>query len=198
VSLADRRWALLAEEAEFRQLDGVRKSAETWRSGLTGATGLLGAVLVVKGPESVSSLPIPLRVAVLVLLAGALGVFVAATYLVVRASAGVPDAEIRLTGPALKAWTRQEVQAVRRAVRWAMKGVVTGVALLLVAVALTWLTPAPAAPQTVVVLTQQARICGTLTGIQGSQLTLDVDPGSPVRPLQIPLADVRSLAPVAC
>ena len=41
------RWAEKAQELRFTQLDMVRRQAESWRTGLTGITALLGAVLIV-------------------------------------------------------------------------------------------------------------------------------------------------------
>ena len=49
MTLDSKRWAQLASELKFTQLDTARKQAEVWRAGLAALTALLTAVFVLKG-----------------------------------------------------------------------------------------------------------------------------------------------------
>jgi hypothetical protein len=48
MTLDNKRWAQLASELKFSQLDTARKQAEVWRAGLAALTALLTAILVLK------------------------------------------------------------------------------------------------------------------------------------------------------
>src|SRR5215472_7302953 len=119
MSLDSKRWALMAQELKFRQLDVARQQAETWRTGLATLTALLTAILVIKSRDNVSQLTQPYRTLVVLLLGGALGLLILATMLVSRAIAGPPGKEILLSGEGLQAWTAQEVENISTSIRWA-------------------------------------------------------------------------------
>ena len=106
MSLDRKRWALIAQELKFSQLDTARKQADAWRNGLAALTALLTAILVLKGRDDVSALPPPFRITAVVLLGVALGLLVAATLLITRALAGPPGEEILLTGEDLRPGAR--------------------------------------------------------------------------------------------
>lgn len=198
MNITDKRWAQLAERLKLEQLDGARRQAESWRTGLGGLTTLLAAVTIVKGPDTIGNLSGGWRITVVVLLGSAFAALTTGTLLAVRAASGRPE-DIFLTGPNLKAWTRREVRAIRRAIRGAATLLVVGLVLVAVAVGTTWLLlPRDSgAPGTVQVVTVDAHVCGELVSVDRTSVTLDLDPGPKTRPLMVPLDRLVSMAPVA-
>lgn len=157
------RWDALADDLAFNQLPSTRRQAETWRTGLAGLTGLLGAVLIVKGRDTIADLSQGRRVLVIALLALAFAVLVTATLSALRAASGNPGDDTLLTGEDLRDWTEREVIAARRAIRWARALTLCGIALVAVAVGVAWLSPT-AKPGTTLVLIESASgtVCGAL------------------------------------
>ena len=173
MSLDRKRWALIAQELKFSQLDTARKQADAWRNGLAALTALLTAILVLKGRDDVSALPPPFRITAVVLLGVALGLLVAATLLITRALAGPPGEEILLTGEDLEAWSANEVRKISTALRWAPWLAATGVLFVALAVGVTWLAPAQDITTPLVrVTTSTTQLCGEMIGASGHQLIL--------------------------
>jgi hypothetical protein len=196
VSLDRKRWALLAQEIKFSQLEIARKRADAWRTGLATLTTLLTGVLVVKGRADVSALTLSSQVTVAVLLGVALITLLAGALWVSRAIAGPPDGEFMLTGEDLEEWTRGEVRAIERALTWVPRLSAASIIVVAAAVAVTWF--APAKPTTTVLLVrvtmstgQQA--CGMLVGVGKRELIIT----SASVPTLIPLSAVVTVAPVA-
>ncbi|GAA2863241.1 hypothetical protein [Nonomuraea rubra] len=178
------RWLEKAKQLRFEQLEIARKQAESWRTGLTGITTLLAAVLVVKGRESVSELAQPYKWVVPLLLALALGALVWATLTAVSAASGSPSRKTLLTPEDLRDWTAGEVRRIEAAVVRARRLTVGGVALVAVAVGMTWLAPAATPPAALVVVESAAgRMCGTLVDTSGGSLLLKVREDQQVIPL---------------
>jgi hypothetical protein len=173
VSIETKRWVQLAQELTFQQLTSARKQAEGWRTGLTGLTALLTAVLIIKGRDNVSDLPSTFLWTVVVLLGAALALLVTATLLAVRAASGAPSAAILLTGENLRTWTKSEVQAVGRFIRWAAILTVAAICLLALAVGITWTAPVadPTKPLVEVILPTGSS-CGELLSATGGNLLL--------------------------
>ncbi|MEU4245706.1 hypothetical protein [Actinoplanes sp. NPDC026619] len=164
MSLDRMRWAEKAHQLRFAQLDVVRRQAESWRTGLTGITALLGAVLIVKGRGDLVGLVVSYQVAMLCLFGLALSVLVAATMLAVRASSGLPGDEVLLAPEDLERWTDGEIRAAQRCIRRAQLLTVVGVVAVAVAAGLLWTAPTrPAKAELVTVHTGSGDYCGWLS-----------------------------------
>jgi len=135
-------WARKAYQFKFTQLESARRQAETWRSGLTGVTALLGAVLVVKGRDGLAGLASPYPPAILAVFALALVILVVATFTAVRAASGEPGEELLLNAEELEAWSAAEVRRVHRSIRAARWLTVIGLCAVASGAATAWLAPA--------------------------------------------------------
>lgn len=193
MSLDRKRWALLAADLKFTQLDVARKQAETWRTGLGALTALLTAVFAVQGRNDVSALDQPYRTVAVVLLALALCLLLTATMLVSRSLAGPPGEEILLTGENLEEWTRREVRKISLAIGRAPWLAVAGVVAIAAAIGITWLAPAQdTAVPYVRVTTRTGTVCGQFIGVTHRQAVLRTDAATIV----LPLPTVLSIDPV--
>lgn len=196
MSLDSKRWALMAQELKFYQLDAARQQAEAWRTGLAALTALITAILVIKGRDNVSELTQPYRAVTVLLLGVALGLLIWATMLVSRAIAGPPGKEILLSGEGLRAWSAQEVENISNAIRWAPWLAVTGVVAVALAVGITWLAPAQNAGGPLIQIDEKAgQACGQMIGITQHQVVIQDDGTTVV----LPLSTVINIEPVtAC
>jgi hypothetical protein len=175
VSVAPKRWAQLAQELQFSQLDIARKQADTWRTGLATLTTLLTAILVVKGRDDASALTTPFQILVAVLLALALLLLLTATMWVTRALAGRAGDEILLTGETLQRWTAGEVRKISTALHWVPWMAAASVIAVAAAVGVTWFAPAAqgiSASLVQVSETDGQTICGTFIGETQHQIIL--------------------------
>jgi hypothetical protein len=110
---------------------------------------------------------------VVILLGAALALLVTATLLAVRAASGAPSAAILLTGENLRAWTKSEVQAVGRFIRWAAILTVAATCLLALAVGIAWTAPVPKPVRPLVeVILPTGDSCGELLSVTGGNLLL--------------------------
>jgi len=197
MTLDRKRWAQLASELKFSQLDAARKQAEVWRAGLAALTALLTAVFVLKGRDNVSDLTEPYQAIVAGLLGLALALLLIATLWVSRALAGPAGEEILLTGERVEQWTKEEVRRISVALRWAPVSAATGVVAVAVAIGVTWLAPVQNVASPLVQVTQSTgqQSCGQLIGVSDRQLILRPASG----PVSIPLTMVTAITPVtAC
>jgi hypothetical protein len=193
MTLDRKRWAQLASELKFSQLDTARKQAEVWRAGLAALTALLTAVFVLKGRDNVSDLTEPYQAIVVGLLGLALALLLTATLWVSRALAGPAGEEILLTGERVEQWTKQEVRKISTALRWAPLSAATGVVAVAAAIGLTWLAPAQDAAALVQVTESTGQqSCGQLIGVSDRQLIVRPPSG----PVLIPLTAVTVITPV--
>lgn len=194
MSTDDWRWEQKAQRLRFEQLDVARKQAESWRTGLAGVTTLLGAVLIVKGRDSVSELDTPYRWTVTLLFGAALACLAAATVLALRAASGTPSGRTLLSGRDLSAWTAHEVRRIRGALTGAAALTLGGLTLAAVATGTAWLSPtAAASPKGLVTVQAGAiRLCGGLVGIADGKLVLTTPAKTP---LAVPLAAVTRVRP---
>lgn len=195
MSLDRKRWAQRAQELKFTQLDAARKQAEGWRTGLAGLTTLLGAVLIVKGRDTITTLTPGFRWGVVLLLGTGLALLVAATLLAVRATSGRPGQDILLSGESLRSWTQAEVKRIAVVIRWAAWLATIAVGCLAVAIGGTWLGP-EAKPDSPLMDVRHSggHACGELTGADRGNLTI-ADKAAH-RPVTIPLATVITMRPV--
>jgi hypothetical protein len=201
VSLARKRWAQLAQELQFSQLDIARKQADTWRTGLATLTTLLTAILVIKGRDDLSTLTTTAQVVVAALLGLALLLLLTATMWVSRALAGPPGEEILLTGEDLQDWTNGEVRKISRALRWAPGLAAISVVVVAAAIGVTWFAPAAqgtSAPLVQITETGGQITCGTFIGETRRQVILTVVAGTPSHDAATkPATSINTLIPVA-
>jgi hypothetical protein len=186
------RWAQKAQEMRFHQLEAARKQAESWRTGLSGLTGLFGAVLIFKGRDNIAGLSTPYKLVAVLLLGTALAALVVATLSALRAASGTPGDQCLLTGEDLHAWTRGEVAAIYQALTRARHLMIGGACAMAAAIGLTWLAPTPPGPNPVVIVDSPGgRLCGDLSHVgdgtvvirQGSQhRTVPLTPTTRIEP----------------
>ncbi len=197
MSLDSKRWALLAQDLKFSQLDIARKQADTWRTGLATLTALLTGVLVVKGRDNASGLTRPFQILVAALLGVALILLLWATMWLSRALAGPPGEKILLTGENLADWTQREVRKISVALRWTPGLAAVSVIAVAAAVAFTWFGPTPGSTAPLVQVTESTgqQSCGALLGVSEHELVLR----GTAAPVMVPLSAVDAIKPVtAC
>jgi hypothetical protein len=194
MTLDSKRWAQLASELKFSQLDTARKQAEVWRAGLAALTALLTAIFVLKGRDNVSALTELCQAVVVGLLGLALALLLIATMWVSRALAGPPGEEILLIAEEVEKWTRREVRKISTALRWAPLMAAVGVVAVAAAIGLTWLAPAQGTANPLVQVTESAghQSCGQLIGVSNHELIVQPATG----PILIPLSAVAAITPV--
>jgi hypothetical protein len=194
MTLDEKRWAQLASELRFSQLDIARKQAEVWRAGLAALTALLTAILVLKGRDNVSDLTEPCQALVAGLLVLALVLLIAATMWVSRALAGPAGRTVRLSGKSVRRWTEREVDKISLALQWVPWLAAAGVLVVAGAVGVTWLAPVQATTTPLVqVAGSTGQECGQFLGETATQLIVRPSVGSIA---MIPLAEVISVTPV--
>ncbi|MYZ05779.1 hypothetical protein GT028_00100 [Streptomyces sp. SID2999] len=191
----DRRWAELARELEFSQLDVLRKQAEGWRNGLLGLTALVTVVTALKGRDDLSALEAPWRTVAVWLLVGAFLLLLAGSLFAVRASFGRPGERVRLGGQALREWTLKEIGRVRRAVYVSAVALALGVALVVGALFVSWTKTEEPADGLVKVTTPAGALCGELVSYQPDKVTLIRTTGGTERQVVVRGADVRKITP---
>ncbi|MEV7986985.1 hypothetical protein [Micromonospora sp. NPDC085948] len=197
MNIEDKRWEQLAEQQKFGQLDGARRQAEGWRTGLTGLTALLAAATIIKGPDNVVDLTPDARLIVVSSLGLGFAALVAGSLVAVRAANGSPVGDTWLTGKSLRTWTRNEVGAIRRAIRLAAALLLVGLAAIAFSVGTTWLA-GPANKPGFKVVTTDTQVCGELLALDRTSVTLDVDRTSRQQRVVVRLDGVLSLTPQRC
>ncbi|MCX5197778.1 hypothetical protein OOK31_28440 [Streptomyces sp. NBC_00249] len=193
---SERRWAQLAREAEFTQLGQLRRQAEGWRTALTGLTGLLAVLTVVKGPDTLAGATASVGVVATVMVVAAYVLLLGGMLLAARAAHGRPGEDVLLAGQALRRWTGGEVVRVTRSLRWAAVGCVAGVALAAGALVLLWATADPPARNLVRVTTDQAEVCGELLRADQREITVGTGKGPVKNRHVLPQGRLVSLVPV--
>ncbi|KUL60051.1 MULTISPECIES: hypothetical protein [unclassified Streptomyces] len=212
--LAKKRAAQLGQQLQADQLGAVRRQAEGWRNGLAGLTGLVGAVFVLKGRESVAGMPDVWRWTTAALLAAAFLLLLSGALKAVRAAHGQVGEHTWLSGDRLFAAVLDEVERTQDALASARRRSVTGLCAIVAALAVSWVVPvgadegkkadepAPGVPR-VLVTTQKGAHCGRLVVGDGGGVTIErskdpgrKDPGRGPGRLRIPAAEVISVTPV--
>ncbi|MEU6667052.1 hypothetical protein [Streptomyces sp. NPDC046727] len=160
------------------QLQIAQAQAEGWRNFLTVATGLLAAVLVLKGRENVAELPDGYRLAVFALMAAGLVLLLLAAFLAVSAAHGRPGDVLKYAHAArLLDWEEKELDRIGSRIGGARWATVLGVLATAAGILLTWVAPGPGEPErTVRVHTRGETVCGELLAVDGSGVTLKVVP----------------------
>jgi hypothetical protein len=193
----DLRWARLARELPFEELDAARKQAEQWRNAIGGLTALLGIAALVRGRSDLTTIPSGWRVAVALTLSVAFLSLLVALGVSAYASFGRPGVRVRLSGSALRRWSSARTKHIGRLVPIAAIAAGLGIVLIGVAAFLTWFAPAAIEtrrPYTVRTATGQA--CGELIGVNGGWVVLRIKQDAL---WSVPLTEVTSLsAATAC
>ncbi|MEV7569654.1 hypothetical protein [Streptomyces tanashiensis] len=167
---ADESRGLLAGE-----LARVRAQAENWRNGLAALLGLLTAVGIVKGPDTLQGLSGGARGAVGLLLLGGLLLAAGGAFFAMRAAFGLPRR--RVADASLEELLTRERLTVRRAVRDLRRAIAAGflaLAVVTTGIGLTWYGPRPGEPGVQIVLTDGSALCGTLVGMDAKGLRIRV------------------------
>ncbi|MFE6058215.1 hypothetical protein [Streptomyces sp. NPDC056431] len=157
------------------ELTRVRAQAENWRNGLAALLGLLTAVGVVKGPDTLQGLSGWARGTVGVLLLGGLLLSAAGAFFAMRAAFGLPRR--RVADASLEELLTRERLTVRRAVRDLRRAIAAGflaLAVVTAGIGLTWYGPRPGEPGVQIVQTDGSVLCGTLVGMDAKGMRLRV------------------------
>ncbi|MEU6233678.1 hypothetical protein [Kitasatospora sp. NPDC047058] len=135
----DLRWEERAADLAFNELPNLRATAERWVASLGGVLGILGVVLVVKGPSDITGIHNSvLYVLTGVLLAGAVVAALLAIILGAFAAQGTPRQVELYSGPYIRERYRREARTVARQLRRSRVAAVVAVVLLGAAIGTTW------------------------------------------------------------
>lgn len=165
------------------QLDIARRQAEGWRNFLTLATGLLTAVLILKGRDNVTELTTGYRLAVTALLVCAFAGLLAAAYAAVSAAHGKPGDHLEYADALrLLDWETEERKRIVDRIHFVRRATTGGVFAVVAAVLLTWTAPAAEEkkPETqlVTVRTSEGPVCGELVAVDAKGVTVRVVPAT--------------------
>lgn len=140
------------EHNESGRLELVRARAEKWIGGISALGALLGTVLVVKGRDTITGVVLSWQITAAAILAGALVLLAYGTYRAYQAAFGAPGAleeinPIPITGLHIRLLDARRKAASKASVHVAaaIKSVFAAIALIAVAIAITWFAPSPAA-----------------------------------------------------
>lgn len=163
----DTRWERKAEELEFEALSKVRGAAEKWAATIGVLLGLIGTVLLVKGPDEIAKLPDGAQWLIGILLLCAFGLAVAATVLAAYAAQGTPQTLEQPSGTTLRRSEMEATAAARKRLSWSRRLTLVTVFLLAGAVAAAWIWPEPEGSGSSVVFTpaRGKPLCGALVNL---------------------------------
>lgn len=177
---ASRRRAEELRALDRGQLDRVRATAEKWRDGLAVLLGLVAAVSVVKGRESIQDIAEPARTAVGLLMLLALVCAAAGTVLAARAAFGLPRRRW-LTGEPGELDAMRDDQAFNAARDLRLAIALTLATLAFLAAAVGTVLYAPAAkdddPLLRIRTADAGEVCGTVARSAPGTLTLKTSDG---------------------
>jgi hypothetical protein len=191
----EHRWEETSRQMQFTQLERLRTQAEGWRNGLTGLTGLVVVVTVLKGRDDLANLPPDDRTLAVSLVGGSLLSLILGTLLAVRASFGAPGSSILLGGRALREWTSREVTRVRWSLWSSAVAFVAGVGLLAGALGVAWTSTEDPPGNLVKVVTSDVTVCGELASYRPPTLTVLRTSGDRETPVVIRVGDVKEMSP---
>jgi hypothetical protein len=192
-SADDLRWARMARELPFAELDAVRRQAEQWRNAIGGLTALLGFAALLRGRNDLTTVPPGWRIATASVLAAAFLVLLVSFALAAYASFGRPGVVVRASGASFRRWSTARARQIGRLVPVAVLLAGLGIVLTAVAVGLTWFAPAAEPDRRYAVRSASGDACGDLVGVADGRLVLMVKLGGRTVPWSAPLADVRAM-----
>ena len=136
------------EQNKAARLQLIRARAEKWIAGATALSGTLGVVLVVKGRDTVTNMPLAWRAATAATLTAAFALLAFGMFRAYQAAYGTPGRleevnPIPLTGLHSRLLEAREIAAARALndVAAATKTVAAAIALVMLGVAITWFAP---------------------------------------------------------
>ncbi|MBB4714568.1 hypothetical protein ACIQNT_25570 [Streptomyces luteogriseus] len=157
------------------ELDRVRAQAENWRNGLAALLGLLTAVGVVKGPDTVQGLSGVAHAMVGLLLLGGLLLAAGGAFFAMRAAFGLPRR--RFAEASLEELLTRQRLSTREAVRDLRLAIGAGflaLALVTTGIGLTWYGPRAGKPGVRIVEKDGSTLCGALVGVDAQGVRLRV------------------------
>jgi hypothetical protein len=201
-SLYDLRWERRARDEELAALGRIRGSAEKWTATISALTGVLGLIVLIKGPEDITKAEgewfgVSSQSWVGVLLAVAVACAIAAIMFAARAAQGAPT-KMRPIGSELRRTALEEATTAAGHLdssRW-FAGFAPVFALG--AIFLTWYTTPenPEAPNKVAAITDAGiAACGSLQGHEGANLL--ILPKGETEAVPVPVGSLRALTAVA-
>jgi len=164
-SALDARWEKRAEELEFEALGKVRGAAEKWAATLGALLGLVGTILLVKGPDEVSKLPTVAQYTIGAFLFFALIAAVRATVLAAYAAQGTPEDLEYPNGAKLRKEERRWAEEGKQKLASSRRFTLGAVALIALAVLAAWAWPQSSSSSGSTVLLTPAQgqpLCGAL------------------------------------
>ncbi|MGW8887069.1 hypothetical protein [Streptomyces sp. NPDC055749] len=178
----DRADARLLEMLDA-QLDIARRQAAGWLNFLTLATGLLTAVLILKGRDNVTELTTGYRLAVTTLIVCAFAGLLCAALAAVSAAHGKPGDHLPYADAVrLLDWEETERERIADRIHFVRRATTGGVVAVAAAVLLTWNAPAAEEKkpdtQLVTVRTPAGPVCGELVAADARGVTLRVAPAT--------------------
>jgi hypothetical protein len=199
VSVDEKRWIKKANEVQFGELDNIRSTASSWRTGLLALTALLTAVTVIKGPEKASELSSSGRALVAILLGLALLALLGGSACSMLAAFGLPGDRRLITSVTIKEYVRVESQ---RALDFLAISIVLffgGVLLIAMAIGFAWFDkdlwpPDPPAVVVVEVASDDPPICGELKSSTETALTIGQETATGTKEQTIQYVDLTGLA----
>jgi hypothetical protein len=183
MTVADKRWAQLADDNQFTRLDTIRKTADSWRTGLIALTALFTAVTIIKGPEKASDLSGDGRAIAGILLGASLLLLLTGSLLAMMAAYGLPGANQLVTGQRLRTWSGTRAEDAKRQLKLSIACFFLAVIGIAAAIAVTWFDSDwfPSGPAGVIVVDQKPTggqspkpVCGELKSLDGQSLVLKV------------------------
>ncbi|MFD2079675.1 hypothetical protein SAMN05421678_1191 [Actinopolymorpha cephalotaxi] len=136
------------EHNDDDRLQIVRGRAEKWLGALSAFTGLIGTVLIIKGPESTSDLATPFKIAVAALITLALACLLFGTYRAYASAYGDPDRLNTIDPQPIVGLATRLAEArgkaaanVLKHLSQAVAAALAAVVLLAVAIGITWFAP---------------------------------------------------------
>ena len=160
--LDDKRWAQRAEAIQYQELDSIRATAQSWRTGLAGLTSLLSVTSIVVAPSLAERLAGAFRyVAGSLALAGLLALLYG-TWQAMTAAFGVPGEAVRITGESLRAWESEQSAAGAKALRRARRATLVGMIAVIATVGVVFFAVQTPAGPFARVETATAVYCGRL------------------------------------
>lgn len=170
---------------EDARLELVRARAEKWIAGVGGLSGVLATGLVIKGPDDATRVVLGWRIVAAGLIGLAVGLLAYATFRAYRAAFGEPDAlremsAVPVDGAAarLSRARREAADAALGDLATAIRGALSAVALIVMAVAITWFA-SPAADSTVCLFAQgklHARVDGSIVAVRALSAGITLEP----------------------
>ncbi len=155
------------------ELERARKGAEGWRTGLGVLLGLIATVSVVKGRDTITSLPLEAQYQIGACLAAALVAASFGVFRATRAAYGLPQLSKIMKDKDVWQWKTTSTKQIVKDLRWAIYLTFSTLLLLALAIGRTWYTPEDP-PAFVSAKRNDQSVCGKLMKGDKTGLTIKV------------------------